>query len=595
MKALPLRPFPVPYESLSDYVARLAGLNGYHSQELWNILIRDGERHIDALENALGGRPLPLFSGPGIPNVEIPVATYGLRSSDFTRLYPRWCAHCLRQCAWLRPEWRLKVATVCHLHSVRLLQTCPYCGMRPQIDNIFAGRCECGANFSRRMRSASEVQVHLAKALTDSMRGSAVLSLDDICEEFTTSELVRLIRYLGRLVDGELTRPGQIQECEDLNVASQLFDGTVRLFSDWPTVFWECLDRHLEKSRYETSVRKTFGTLYRVLYKDLSDPAFQFIRNAFELFLLEHWRGELCGRHRLFNQETIAGRRHHSLTTVARDNHLGRGVLKRMVERGLMPANHLKTTSRRKFITIDETRLIEFIPPPGAYLNLRQVSSALGLKRTRIRELVAQGLVMADVRPNVEGENKWKFRRVEIAKLLAAFTTASLKRKPSGTKITLDHALRYWRISSSELYALLRDAIDAKIPFHLASKSLLRDITFTEEGLQSWLAAKRASKISWVSATTAATTLRLKEEVVYELVAKNLIDATLIPAKGRIFKRISQSSLLRFKEDYVSLAELAKAQGTSSNTLLKRIGATPITGPQIDGGRQYFFRRLDLL
>jgi len=112
--------------------------------------------------------------------------------------------------------------------------------------------------------------------------------------------------------------------------------------------------------------------------------------------------------------------------------------------------------------------------------------------------------------------------------------------------------------------------------------------------LRGWLARLRATSTDWITPIEAAKRLGLKEQVVYELVSKQLLAANLVPRQGRVFKRISLRSLEQFQAEYVSLATLAKVAGTSASLLLRQIEAQPVTGPRVDGGRQYFYRRADL-
>jgi hypothetical protein len=58
--------------------------------------------------------------------------------------------------------------------------------------------------------------------------------------------------------------------------------------------------------------------------------------------------------------------------------------------------------------------------------------------------------------------------------------------------------------------------------------------------------------------------------------------------------RISLGDIERFQESYVSLAELARSEHRAPRALLCDIDVVPVTGPSIDGSRQYFFRRADL-
>jgi len=131
--------------------------------------------------------------------------------------------------------------------------------------------------------------------------------------------------------------------------------------------------------------------------------------------------------------------------------------------------------------------------------------------------------------------------------------------------------------------------------FAMADDGLLRDAIFGRKYLHDWVEALRKSTTDWVSVTTAAKLLGMKEEVVYRLVATNLLIAIVAQRKGGIsYKRISLSSLEHFREQYVSLAALAKHKKTSAKAMLRLIGARPVTGPNVDGARQYFYRRADI-
>lgn len=595
MRPLPLRPLPVPSEPLSDFLERLANANGYRAWELWGILDRGEFSHEKVLSDALNGHALPAFSGPVNPRVNIPVESYGLQSADFTHMCRRWCPLCIESAAWLRPIWRLKVATVCDIHRVHLLQACPACNQWASVQSILHGTCICGVRFTQVVVPAARKLVQLARALAASLTGTAVLELEGVTVVLTAPQLVRMICFTGRLIEGpQLSRPGQVRELEELNVASRIFDGVTTLLVDWPNAFWRCLERYVEASPADASIRRVFGSLYHVIYIDLREPAFQFWRDAFELFLLDHWRGELCGRHRFFREETIHSHHNQGLARVARMTGVGRETLKRMVHQDWLPAHKFTVPSKRQFITIDRTQLSQFIPDPADYLDLRSVARMLGIKLTRVRQLVATGAILADIKPDWRRSNRWQFRRSEVCGFMDQIRRAALPRLPKAATVTLNHALRYWRVSAIELCTLLMAVRQGELPCTLAAEGQLRDVTFGQIALHDWLERYRKSTTDWVTVTVAAGLLGLKEQVVYELVAKNLLVADLVQKDGRTFRRISQPSQERFRQEYVSLAELAKQQKTSAGALLKRLEAQPITGPKVDGGRQYFYKRGDL-
>jgi len=592
MKPLPLRPLPMQLEPLTDYLERLAHANGYHGLELWSVLNRNSESHSKILSDALNGFLLPEFSGPADRHVEIQVNLYGLQAADFTRHPRRWCPHCLKSQPWFRPVWRLKVAAVCAEHCARLLEKCPSCKMEPTLSSILRGTCECGARFVDVTIAAARRQTRLARTLEASLMGNGVIELETVKITMTAPQIVRLICYIGRLNEGPgLRRPGQLAKLGEIGVSFSIFDEAAILLDNWPEAFWHCLEQHMDASPDDASVRRVFGALYQVLYRRLRDPVNQFLRNAFEAFLLDHWRGELCGRHRLFHNETIMSHYIQGLAKVARANGIGSQTLKRMVHQNLLPAKRFAPTAKRQLITIDANQLSTLIPAPSDYLDLRSTARFLGLERIRLRELVGLGAILADTHPTWRGRNQWHFRRHVVSEFLNELRQAATFIVCTEKNVPLRHVLQCWRVTTAEFAALLTAMKKNEIGFSMPAYGLLRDAVFDEPELRSWLKGHRLTVAEWVSVTTASEILGLKEEVVYELVSRALLGAKLVEDKGRIVRRILLASLEKFEREYVSLASLAKRHNISSNALLKRITVDAATGPRVDGGRQYFFRR----
>lgn len=596
MRPLPLRPLPVPSESLTDYLERLACANGYQGLELWHILDQGDYSHTDLLSHALNGHPLPALSGPSSPSINIPVNDFGLQPSDFTRVHRRWCPSCIEDSGWMRPIWRLKLATICATHRVHLLQQCPACHAYPTQCSILRGACACGIQFARVLVRACRQEVRIAEMLAESLEAPVTLLLGETAPSLDTPQIVRLVCYVGRLIEGPaLHRPGQVRGLEELPVASALIAGTATLLADWPSAFWQCLERFVEAAPTDASVRRVFSPLYQVIYQDLRDPAFQFFRDAFELFLLDRWRGELCGRHRLFNIGTIQNHRHQGVARAARAAGVGSQTLRRMVHQDRFPANQFSPTATRRLVTVDKEALAQLLPAPADYLDLRSTARLLGLKRSRLRQLVANGSVIADAKPNFGRSNRWHFRRSEVTAFLDGIRNQSTSIPAAEDRTTLDHALRYMRVSASELGDLIRAARRGEIEYELERRNNLSKMIFRATDLQAWLTMARNATIEWVSVTRAAEILKLKEQVVYELVSRNLIVAEISAVNGHVLRRIALTSLQQFKQDFISVIELARLRNTSSNALLKAISVRPITGPSIDGGRQYFFRRTDIV
>jgi hypothetical protein len=595
MRPLPVRPPPVPNEPIMDYLERLANSNGYNLREFQAWFASGQGICTKTLTESLGGLQLPAFSGPANPRVKVSVNSFGLQAADFTRMRRRWCPTCIAREAWVRPFWRLKTAIACSVHRVRLLQSCPRCHSYPDLQSILNGMCVCGVNFVEVLSQATRAEIQISKVLNKSLFQTATFDLRESEIELDTPQIVRLICYTGQFSKGPLLhRPGKIRDLESIDVATDLVAGAATLLADWPSAFWHCLELFVKAAPDDASVRRVFGPLYHVLYQDLRDPAFHFLRSSFELFLLEHWRGELCGRHRLFSEETINKHRHQGLARVARSAGLGSKRLRRMVHQDRFPANTFNPNSTKHLITVDKEVLARLLPNPNDYLDLRATARLLGFKRTRLRQLVAHGVLLADAKPDFRISNRWNFRRSEVLDLLDTIRQGSGEIPETIPTITLNHALRYWRVSATELGELIHAVKQREILYALTENGVLGGLVLGEHDLRAWFSRTRRADTSWVSVSKAADLLGLKEQVVYELVSKNLIMADVIATSGHAVRRLKLTSVEHFKMTFVSGAELAKQQDISPRNLLKTIGALPTTGPSVDGGRQYFFRRADL-
>ncbi len=595
MKTLPVRPLPIPSEPLVDYLERLANANGYNLRDFISSVTSGDGLTPATLARMLNGHAVLKFSGPVIQSTSIEVDTFGLQTVDFTHIHRRWCPSCIVQAGWMRPLWRLKVATICVIHRTRLVQVCSQCHCFPSLQEMLHGACKCGNRFADSSIQATRTELQIAHALSESLKGIATLNLRETDVKLATHQLVRLICYIGHFVKGPLLRrPGKIRELEDISVAAGLVAGTAKVLADWPSAFWRCLESFVDVAPADASVRRVFGALYHVIYQDLRDPSFQFLRDAFELFLLEHWRGELCGRHRLFNHQTIQDHRHQGLARVARASGIGSQTLRRMVHQDRFPANHFDPSSKRQLITINKEALARILSDQSAYMDLRSTARLLGLKRCRLRQLIAHGVILADAKPDFSRSNHWNLRRSEIFGLLEALRQGASSIPREAATVTLNHALRYWRISAAELGTLIRAAKQQDIQYDLIFTNRLSEMRFREPVLRAWLRDARDATTTWVSISRAAKLLCLKEQVVYELVARNFLIADVITQGGHVFRRIALPSLQKFEETYIAVSKLAKQQNTSSRSLLRQIASRPVTGPDIDGARQYFFRRADL-
>lgn len=596
MKALPLRPAPIAGEPLDSYIERLAHANDCTASELTRLIRQCGDDHLAGLAGLLGGQSLVDFGSPAIPKISIPVRSFGLPSTSFTHRRMHICPCCIAESPWIRPLWRLKVVTACPVHGITLVQNCHRCREPVRWNTALTGACGCGLRYRASAHKVSRTELALVRAIADSLQGTGDLVAGDLALRMNTAEWSKLLRYAGQLIQGPtLEHPGQIAALEDLDVARGIVQGTLALLHDWPDAYWRCLQRFVDAAPWDGSIRRVFTPLYTVIYEQLSEPAFQFLRDGFETFLLEHWRGELCGRHRAFKPETVQDHPRKGLAKLAREAGMGRGLLRRLVHNNYLPGIRFRSHSGkgRETITVDASQVAVLLPDRTAYLDLKSTAQLLGLKRSRLRQFVALGILQADCRPDWSRRSHWHFHKAALQDFIARLRMLSTG-EALGSCVTLGEVLQFWQLAPQELRALFDALWCGELPLRMTESTALSAMVLDGNRTRSWLEDYRRRTIPWLTPTQAAKLLEVKEHVVYELIGKHLLVADLVSGGQSMLKRIRHDSLKAFQSDYVSLSTLAKAAGTTAAALLTKLPAKPVTGPRIDGGRQYFFRREDL-
>jgi hypothetical protein len=96
----------------------------------------------------------------------------------------------------------------------------------------------------------------------------------------------------------------------------------------------------------------------------------------------------------------------------------------------------------------------------------------------------------------------------------------------------------------------------------------------------------------------ASERLGVKKEVAYHWVRVGLLKTVRVEVGRRIVRHVSAEGLEEFRRLYVTGVELAASMGSRSRRWSSRhlmtLGLTPVSGPTVDGARQFLFRREDV-
>lgn len=582
----PVRPRPINGEATLGYMMRVAYSNGYESLRQLHPTVNsfnafcEGVRLTLSESRTLFG-PHPSYWGSN-------ELSPGLVVADFNHHFMRWCPMCLGESPYLRGKWTLKLCCVCTRHSVHLFDRCPVCGLAQGIERANFKRCSCGALLAAAAPlNAPPSLVRVTQAIEASIFGG---SRPSVLPRLAPHEWLRLVRYLGQFSETiQPARPGKISNLHKLEKATFLITGISHLIDNWPINFHALLGAIQRKAEASPSIRRAFGALYRVLYVDLRCESFQFLRDEFEHYLLVHWWGVVCKRNRSLNNQTVVQHPRITLRQAAHQVGVPPSTVRRYIQAELIPSDHFVFPSGRKTRSIHRNDLMQLAKLADDCLTMSESASRLALPERRVRELIDGGVIVPVVSRVHDNAATWQIP----SKAVEALCFVGEVKIDASPSITVGKLVQFWRLLEGEFVALVKAIVNK----HLVTLSIhscpvpLGNVVVNAEIARTWLATHRRIGMRTMTIDQAARKIGLKQQVVYDLARRGLLATVKDQSRG---SRVEQDKLEAFCATHISLAEFSRKMKHSSKWVLQHMQVTPITGPTVDGGRQYFLRRSDV-
>ena len=579
-----VRPRPNNGESSLAYVGRVADSNAMEVSQLLRLVASDSIfGHWQHLHQrlCLEVTDTAILIGPLPQSWQVTSTLKGIATVEFNHLHRRWCPLCLQEETYFRGIWGLKLSCVCISHACYLIAHCGQCRQPQswQSANLFICM-HCGASLQRfSTQAATPKMVTLQRALVANLIGTR----SEIFAELDTNAWIRLIRYLGQFKGVELPkRPGQISALHRLEVAKDCMHNVAHLLGDWPINFEQLLQAIQTSLPPTSSLKKTFGVLYHVLYFHLRDACYQFLRDAFENYLHQHWWGMVCKRNRAFKSTTIAAHPRLTLHDAAKKTGVAPSLIKHLSTSKAINKSNIYLPSGRQVSSFHQADLPHIEALAKDLLNLQATAQYLAVSERVVRELIAAKVITPlAIRTHANMAN-WLIPKQQLQRL---FLMASPKQNEE--LVSFSWIVKYCRLREGEMVQLAKALISSELKaFDVSGHSVILGKAKLDKALaKDWLWSLR-SGLDTMSIDEAAKLLGVKQQVAYYLVKIGLIHSIQTKQSG---KQITKEDLATFNNNYVALSVLAKKQQTSPFALFKSLKIKPVTGPQIDGGRQYFY------
>lgn len=507
-----------------------------------------------------------------------------------TYTHPRVCIECLRESLVERRVWELGLMVACARHGCYLIDACPECGRRLERWQSDLHICTCRYDLRNSQPCPADERIVAISAAIEFAADRIPKDLIPSKEstgfpvgiwDLTLNELLQLISFLGETIKGDtLHCKRRGEKVSDLRKSVPIVNVAARVLEHWPSEFLRVLKSNIPKTN-DIIVRYTipivFGQFYLRLYEKFSGPGFSFLRNAFRLLILEHWRGPIAPRQKWVispdSIENFGWCRAAEIGRSGRRLDVGHLIMAGKLD-GFLARSPKSSKSGEWWISKESLRRWQANNPK--YIPLRDMAKLLGLSWQTTLSVARAGIIQYT---QTRKGAPFMLLRDDGLKLLHAFESCdppSALGKGDPHFISLNQAMRSFLWHSGRLIPLLWAIMDGRLA-PVARTSQYPGVTgyiFSIAALRmsSHLHCPERNCSEYLNISESAIVLNTSIDKVSALVASRVLASVQGRSrKGRNEVLIAKSDIDAFSEQYVSSESVAKLFGIACRTLVARL------------------------
>lgn len=466
---------------------------------------------------------------------------------------------------WLE-DWKDRAKPFCREHGRWLVDKCSRCSRLLRWSNVRFKTCGCGQD----------------------LRELAHISLSAQMRRALDREIASLpaLIWLGSLDRYGLTMK-PLKKASRVSMANivELAEAGARIVDGWPEAFFAVLDSCRQDLGAPTGLRSINDALPGITgcLAKLRDGRW---RERVAQSLGSYVAASHQSSHPIIGRNAFVSP-HPTVARIARELGIGPKSLLTALERLPAASVAVRSTahgrSRRlvSAVAVQQVRLLI-----EDQLSIKAAVRLLGVSSRRIGQLVDQELLEARGR---------RLSRAAVENLLLALLATGSRGVDTAGAISLSAALRYYVPSTSTarfFRAILDGSLIVSVP---AGSTNLKQMLIGKTACRDWTIGLEHAGDHELTMPECAELLGLKQQVVYHLARVGLLPVHGIRSSGGRLKNVATAAAVDlFQRRYEALARLAAAAGVQRQAALgwaKSRGISLVSGPAIDGGRQYFALR----
>jgi hypothetical protein len=528
---------------------------------------------------------------------------WNIHPHAWNRHYSRFCPECFKTAQVWRIEWELLFFDACPTHGCWLVDTCSSCGQVLSWERKKFSYCDCGAALGIESSGTCPPALHqVMKIMHRKIACNASpCSEKNVISHLSIEKIQHLIRFFGAYANIENnSRPQKISSIGSLNISWTITSVAAEILVRWPESLFMLLDKIYRYSDLDSTgnhrLNQHFGNFYDYLYGELSDADYDFIRTAFEAYLIANWRGQLAKRNKRISNSLFERSTWVPATYAAKQSGISVHQIRTMVIAGrLQGEERALKNSGRCYLSVKRTCIEELKRQKSEFLDLATMRRLLGLGKKRSSYL-CEMLFPESLSPINDQRPTWGIPRADIEKILSIAKSLKTIEYLDVSSITVGHVIRYWHWSDTQIVNLIRQIQKYQFTLlgRLSGSVGIAGWVASKETLLDWFQTTFPDRKPGTSIVDVAKLLGIKQEVAYFLSRQGFIQTEEGKTKHGKVNFISHEALENFSRSYIFSSSIAKKWKTTSRCVLEIFqhhGVYPISGPNIDRGRQYLFEK----
>ncbi|WP_229219983.1 hypothetical protein [Rugamonas fusca] len=486
---------------------------------------------------------------------------------------------------------------------MELIEECPGCGKKLNWHRPTLLNCACGFPLS----TASAVPCSTAdKTLSQLFHAKLhrLLTSRRHLSELSLEQLNKVTFMLGAYAKHEGRKFSQkISNLHDIAVARPLVSAAAEILTHWPHKFHGLLASLRKTGEIDVQderLSKRFGFFYHYVYRNLKDPEYSFLLQAFEGYISRTWRGSLAERNSRFSSNMRHRHTWIPISLMAKELKTTSRQIQLLIDQGKVECYVHKTPKGRSLKCVSRKQNAEIRKALENVIDFKQTYQLLGLTKSRAMQLINGKMIQSIFQPKNSSTSRWGIPHDHVIALLSfASHLPVVDEKDRTDLISLGYALRYWLRERYLFPALVLAVIHKGLCPVAVSNSTFQLPTwlFDRTSLLNWIQEQRqVSMEGFLSVPDTARKLGIRQQAVYSFIYSSKLRFVLHYERHHVL--VYEKDIEKFSEDFVFCHELEAQFSLIPAYFVPRLieqGIRPVSTPKIDKGEIFLFSRDHLL